>query len=78
MCAKVVAQHEVGEAADALLDLLDDEVPRVRAAAARALGAVGEHEHLAALESATQDPEPAVVDAVERAVGMLRRRIDAV
>jgi hypothetical protein len=37
MCAKVVARHLVGDALAAVLALRDDEVPRVRAAADRAV-----------------------------------------
>jgi hypothetical protein len=37
MAAKVVARHRVGEAFDAVTDLLHDPVPRVRYAASRAL-----------------------------------------
>ena len=49
MAAKVAARHEVGETADALLPCLSDPVPRVRAAAVRALGTVGETEHVDAV-----------------------------
>jgi hypothetical protein len=37
MAAKVVARHHVDEALDAMLALRDDPVPRVRAAAQRAV-----------------------------------------
>jgi hypothetical protein len=37
MAAKVVARHRVGDALDAVAALRDDEVPRVRAAAERAV-----------------------------------------
>lgn len=37
MAAKVVARHRVDDALDVVLDLRDDPVPRVRAAARRAL-----------------------------------------
>jgi hypothetical protein len=36
MCAKVIAARLLDEAADTLEQLLDDPVPRVRAAASRA------------------------------------------
>jgi HEAT repeat protein len=36
MAAKVIAAHGLDEAFDSLVSLLDDPVPRVRAAAARA------------------------------------------
>jgi hypothetical protein len=37
MAAKVVARHQVGDALGAVAALRDDEVPRVRAAAGRAV-----------------------------------------
>lgn len=37
MAAKVIAQHEVGDALDAVAALRDDPIPRVRAAAERAV-----------------------------------------
>ncbi|WP_420115180.1 HEAT repeat domain-containing protein [Pseudactinotalea sp.] len=78
MSAKVVALHEVGAAADALPPLLHDETPRVRAAAARALGAAGEHEHLSMVDAASDDTDPGVVRAAERALARLRLRLDIV
>ncbi|GAB2611533.1 HEAT repeat domain-containing protein [Pseudactinotalea suaedae] len=76
MSAKVVALHEVGAAADALAPLLSDEVPRVQAAAARAIGEIGEHEHLAAVDAAVTDPDGMVARAAERALDRLRERLD--
>lgn len=76
MAAKVVALHEVGAAADALLPLVRDEVPRVRAAAVGAVGAVGEHEHLGDVDAALVDADPAVARAAGRALERLRERLD--
>jgi len=76
MSAKVVALHEVGAAADALAPLLSDEVPRVRAAAARAPGEIGEHEHLPAADAAVADLDATVASASERALDRLRERLD--
>lgn len=76
MCAKVVALHEVGAAADHLGPLVDDDVPRVRAAALDAIGVVGEHEHLELVMSAQDDPDDAVVQAAARAERTLRERLD--
>lgn len=76
MCAKVVWLREVGMAADRLVPLLDDEVPRVRAAATTALGAVGEHEHVEAVQDAADDPDPTVARAAERALARLQHRLD--
>ncbi len=76
MAAKVAARWLVGEAADALVPLVGDEVPRVRAAAVRALGEVGEGEHAEAVHDAQDDPEGAVRRAAETALARLRARLD--
>jgi hypothetical protein len=76
MAAKVVAQHEVGEAADALLPCAADPVARVRAAAVRALGAVGESEHTHCVVDGLLDQDGAVRRAADRAVDRLERRLD--
>jgi len=79
MSAKLVRLREIGEAADTLTDLTDETlepVPRVRAAAVRALGAVGEGEHAPALHVAEDDEDAAVRVAAERGLKELRRRLD--
>lgn len=76
MSAKVAALREVGAAAEMLAGLVDDPVTRVRAAAVRALGAVGEHEHVDAVRTAGRDEETSVVVAAERAIDAIRRRLD--
>jgi len=76
MCAKVARLREIGQAADALNGLVSDEVPRVRAAALGALGAVGEAEHAAAARTALDDPEPSVRRAAETTLAELRLRLD--
>jgi hypothetical protein len=76
MSAKVAGQREIGEVGDALADLVADEVPRVRAAAVRALGPVGESEHVEAVRDALDDPESSVRRAAELALAELRRRLD--
>jgi len=53
-----------------------DEVPRVRAAAVRALGVVGEGEHADAVQDTADDPEPAVRRAATTAMARMRRRLD--
>jgi HEAT repeat protein len=67
---KLVGLYELGEAADALVPLVDDEVPRVRAAAVRALRTVGEAEHAEAIRRAVEVPEASI------ALDQLRRRLD--
>jgi hypothetical protein len=78
MCAKVVREHEVGAAAAALRRCTADEVPRVRAAAVRALARVGEAEDADAVRRCLDDPDTAVVSAAERALRDLSRRLDRV
>lgn len=56
--------------------MLDHELPRVRAAAVRAIGAAGEFEHVEAVEELRDDPDHAVRTAVERALERLEVRLD--
>lgn len=76
MSAKVVARWEVAAAADALEARVGDEVTRVRAAAVRALGLVGEGEHAAVVRGAQDDPEPSVRRAAAVALATMRARLD--
>jgi HEAT repeat protein len=76
MAAKVVRRYEIGEAADRLDALLADDVPRVRAAALRALAVVGEAEHATAIRIGADDAEPAVRAAAVAALAELERRLD--
>ena len=76
MAAKVVAAHQIGAAGDRVVPLLSDPVPRVRAAAARALGTVGEAEHAPALRAAADDPEPAVWRQARAALRSASARLD--
>ncbi|MFG1908382.1 HEAT repeat domain-containing protein [Kribbella sp. NPDC048928] len=74
--AKITAQRELGQLVDALLPMLDHELPRVRAAAVRAVGAAGEYEHAAAIGPLAADPDQAVRAAVDRALTNLENRLD--
>lgn len=74
--AKITAQRELGQLVDALLPMLDHELPRVRAAAVRAVGAAGEYEHAAAISPLAADPDQAVRAAVDRALTNLENRLD--
>jgi HEAT repeat protein len=74
--ARITAQRELGQLVDALLPMLDHELPRVRAAAVRAVGAAGEFEHVEAVEGLADDPDHTVRAAVERALERLERRLD--
>jgi hypothetical protein len=74
--ARVTATRELGAVVDHLLPLLDHELPRVRAAAVRAIGVAGESEHVAPVRALRNDEEHAVRVAVERAVERLAVRLD--
>jgi len=76
MCAKVAVRWEVGEAADAAAALVNDATPRVRVAGLRVLAAVGEHEHLDAVEQATDDEDRSVRIVAARTRDRLRDRLD--
>ena len=76
MAAKVCLKRELGEAGDALAILLDDAVPRVRAAACRALGAVGEAEYAPALRGLLDDPDSDVRTRADQALDRMARRLD--
>jgi hypothetical protein len=76
LAAKVARLRELGEAADVLAALAHDPTGRVRAAAIRALGAIGEAEHAPAIRAGADDAEPAVRHAAERALAELRDRLD--
>ncbi|TDO45303.1 HEAT repeat protein [Kribbella sp. VKM Ac-2527] len=74
--ARITAQRELGQLVDALIPMLDHELPRVRASAVRAVGVAGEFEHAEAIEGLRDDPDQAVRAAVERALEKLEVRLD--
>ncbi|MET9311497.1 HEAT repeat domain-containing protein [Kribbella sp. NPDC003505] len=74
--AKITAQRELGQLVDALLPDLGHELPRVRAAVVRAVGAAGEFEHAEAIRRLADDPDQTVRAAVERALTKLEERLD--
>lgn len=76
MCAKVVVQREIGAAADDIIALASDRVPRVRAAAIRALGSVGEADGAQAIRRCLEDDDIAVRRQAERSLVILSRRLD--
>ena len=76
MCAKVVRAHEVGAAAAAAVTLCQDEVPRVRVAAVRALAVVGEAVDADAVRRLVDDVERPVVSAARRALHDMSSRLD--
>lgn len=75
MALKVVVVREIG-CADVLGPLVSDDVPRMRASTARALGVVGEAEHAVWLRELADDGDPAVARAADRALAQLSRRVD--
>jgi len=74
--ARITAQRELGQLVDALLPMLSHELPRVRAAAVRAIGAAGEFEHAQAIGKLRDDPDHGVRAEVKRALERLARRLD--
>lgn len=76
MCLKIVAAHEVAGAGDGAAALSAHPLPRVRAAAARALAVVGDTEHVAVVESLVDDPDEGVRRAAWRALERLGARLD--
>lgn len=76
MAAKVIRKHSLDAAAVPLLMLLDDTVPRVRSAACRALGAVGDERHTGAVRALADDEDDdvrwAAAAALDRLHGALR------
>ncbi|HIT75279.1 MAG TPA: hypothetical protein IAA98_06825 [Candidatus Avipropionibacterium avicola] len=77
MCAKVAAAHALSSAADACAQLAaHDGSARVRIAALRAIGAVGEGEHAPALIAGREDQDPTVADAAASALLRLAERLD--
>jgi hypothetical protein len=75
MAAKVVVRREL-PASHLLEPLLSDDVPRVRVAALRGLGAVGEAEDATAVRAALDDSQAQVADAASAALTKLGRRLD--
>ena len=78
MCLKVATRREVGGAGDAARTLSTHELPRVRAQALRALGAVGDTEHVAAVRDRLDDPDGEVRRQAARALERLVDRLDLV
>jgi hypothetical protein len=76
MCLKVVARHDVEGAADAAAVLADHPLERVRAAALRALGVVGDTEHHEVVRGGLDDESSAVRLAATRADDRMRARLD--
>jgi hypothetical protein len=76
MCLKVAAAHDVAGAGPGAARLATHELPRVRSQALRALGFVGDTEHVDVVLSALDDPDPAVRTQAARARARMARRLD--
>ena len=74
MAARVAAKREL-PVRDTLLGLLTDDVARVRAAAARALGGLGETDDIAAISPLLKDGEIDVRRAAQRGMEAIRARL---
>lgn len=76
MCLKVAARREIAAAGDGAVPLAGHELSRVRAAAMRLLGAVGDTEHVDTVELCLDDTDPEVRRHADRALRAMTRRLD--
>jgi HEAT repeats len=76
MCLKVSAGHEVSGSGPGAAALTTHELARVRAAAARTLGVVGDTEHAGALAALVHDPDESVREHAARAYERMAERLD--
>jgi HEAT repeat protein len=76
MCVKVAAKRDIGAAGPGVAALADHELPRVRAAVVRALGIIGDTEHVHLVREALDDPESDVRRAAARSLERLIQRLD--
>lgn len=74
MAARVVAARELPAVAE-LREMLEDSVPRVRVAAAKALSAVGDAEDMDLIRPLLKDPEMDVRRGARQAIDALRTRL---
>jgi HEAT repeat protein len=74
MCAKVSLARELN-VAPKLAELTEDEAPRVRSAALRALAAVGTADHVAVIAARLRDPDKDVRRAAQQARDQLVARV---
>jgi len=78
MCLKVAARHDVAGAGPGAAALTTHELPRVRGHALRALGIVGDTEHVETVLAALDDPDDGVRRQAARAYEQMARRLDLV
>ena len=77
-CLKVTARHEVAGTADGAAALATHDLPRVRAQAMRALGVVGDTEHVEVVRATLDDDELGVRRHAVRALERMAARLDLV
>ncbi len=76
MCLKVATKRDIGEAGPGAVPLASAELPRVRLNAIRCLGAVGDTEHVAVVDTALDDEDADVRRAAARALTDMSKRLD--
>jgi len=76
MCLKVAWLRDLGEAGPGAARLSRHELSRVRVAAVRCLGKVGDTEHVAVVRDALGDGDGDVLRAAARALVLLDERLD--
>jgi HEAT repeat protein len=76
MCVKVAAKRDIGEAGPGVAALSAHELPRVRASVMRALGIIGDTEHVHIVREAEDDASSEVRRAAGRSMELLRQRLD--
>lgn len=73
MAARVIAAREISAATE-LTALLNDRTPRVRIAAARALGTVGQLDNVEDIRPLLKDPQVEARRAAQQSIDALRAR----
>jgi len=76
MCLKVSALRELAAAGDPATALAQHDLPRVRATAVRALGLLGDTEHVVRVRATEDDEDSAVRRAAELALRRMTERLD--
>jgi hypothetical protein len=76
MCLKVSATHDVAGAGPGAALLTRHELPRVRSAALRTLGVVGDSEHVEPVRALLDDPDGSVRRHAARAYERMAGRLD--
>jgi hypothetical protein len=76
MCLKVSATHDVAGSGPGAAALTRHELPRVRSAALRTLGVVGDSEHVEPVRALLDDPDESVRRHAARAYERMAGRLD--